>query len=65
MDISVQKEKKFPVEKRENKLQNWILHIQISVKYQISAKHDNFDFLDQLCPKRTFPGENRRSEHHY
>ena len=37
MDISVQKKKKFPVEKRENKLHNWILHIQIGVKYQISS----------------------------
>ena len=65
MDISVQKEKKFPVEKRENKLQNWILHIQISVKYQISAKHDNFDFLDQLCPKRVIAVKNGKSEHYH
>ena len=25
---------------------------------------DNFDFLDQICPKRVFPVKNRKSEHH-
>ena len=28
-------------------------------KYQISASIGNFDFLDQICPKRVFPVENR------
>ena len=30
-----------------------ILHIQISL-VQNSAQTDNFDFLDQICPKRYF-----------
>ena len=23
--------------------------------YQISAETDNFDFMDQICPKKVFP----------
>ena len=33
--------------------------------YQISALTDNFDFLDQICPKRVFLVKNRKSEHHH
>ena len=31
----------------------------------ISALIDNFNFLDQICPKRVFPAKNRKSEHHH
>ena len=42
------------------RLQN-ILHIRISAgtKFQL-----NFDFLDQIYPKRVFPIKNGKSEHH-
>ena len=30
-------------------------------RYQISAKTDSFNFLDQICPKRLFPIKNRKS----
>ena len=32
---------------------------------QVSASIDSFDFLDQICPKRVFPVENGKSEHHH
>ena len=35
---------------------NWCRH-------QISAYTDNFDFLEQIHPKRVFPVENRKSKH--
>ena len=31
-------------------------------KYQASAQADNFDFLDQVCPKKAFPIKNRQSK---
>ena len=31
----------------------------------MSAYTENFDFLDQICPKRVFPVKNRRSWHHH
>ena len=34
-------------------------------KYQISAETDNFQFLDQIFPKRVFLVEIRKGEHHY
>ena len=34
-------------------------------RYQISAETDNFDFLDQICPKRVFPIETRKSGYHH
>ena len=34
-------------------------------KYQVSAKTDNFDFVDQIYPKRVFPVLNSKCEHHY
>ena len=34
-------------------------------RYQILAQTDNFDFLYQICPKRVFLVENRKSEHHH
>ena len=40
-----------------------ILPEAISI-YEISALTDNFDFLDQICPKRVFPVKNSKSEHH-
>ena len=30
----------------------------------IMFETDNFDFLDQVCPKRVFSLSNRKSEHH-
>ena len=33
--------------------------------YQISALTDNFDFFDQICPKKVFLVKNRKSEHHH
>ena len=30
--------------------------------YEISAQTDNFDFSDQICPKRVFPVKNWKSE---
>ena len=33
-------------------------------KYKISAWNNNFDFLEQLCPKTVLPPKNR-GEHHY
>ena len=30
--------------------------------YQASASNSNFDFLDQICPIRVFPVENRKNE---
>ena len=30
-----------------------------------SASTDNFDFLDQICPKRVFLIKNRTNEHHH
>ena len=35
------------------------------VRYQISASTDNFDFLDQICPKRVFPLKNKKIEQHH
>ena len=32
---------------------------------QILPQTDNFDFLNQICPKRAFPHENKISEHHH
>ena len=40
-----------------------ILPEAISI-YEISALTDNFDFLDQICPKRVFPVKNSKSEHY-
>ena len=31
----------------------------------MSDQTNNFDFLDQICPKRYFPVKNRKIEHHY
>ena len=33
--------------------------------YQNSTKNESFDFLEQICPKRIIPVENRKSEHRY
>ena len=33
-------------------------------KYKISAWNNNFDFLEQLCPKTVLPPKNK-GEHHY
>ena len=34
-------------------------------RYQISAKTNDFDYLDQICPEKIFPVENRKIELHY
>ena len=34
------------------------------LRYKISGWTDNFEFLDQICPKRIFLVGNRESEHH-
>ena len=34
-------------------------------KYQISASTDNFDFSDQVCPRKVFPVKNGKSEYHH
>ena len=45
---------------------HWILDFRINYsRYQISASTGNFDFLDQICPKRVLPTENRKCEHHH
>ena len=33
--------------------------------YQISLWTNNFEFLDQVCPKKVFPVKNRESEYHH
>ena len=33
--------------------------------YQISALTDNFDFFEEICPKKVFLVKNRKSEHHH
>ena len=33
--------------------------------HQISNQTDNFDFLEQIYPKRAFLVKNRKSEHHH
>ena len=33
--------------------------------YQISVSTDNFDFLDQICPKRVFPIKNKKNKHYH
>ena len=44
----------------------------VSLKYSVndcrylkSAQTDNFDFLDQICPKKAFPVKNRKREHYH
>ena len=32
-------------------------------RYQISGETDNFDFSDQICPKRILPVKNRVNEY--
>ena len=34
-------------------------------RFQSSASTNNFDFLDQIYPKKVFMFENRKSEHHH
>ena len=34
-------------------------------RFNLSGQTDTFDLLDQICPKKVFPLENRKSEHHY
>ena len=39
----------------KNEYHHWILHIQINPSAKFQIKIDNFDFLDQICPKMVFP----------
>ena len=32
--------------------------------YQISGETDDLDFLEQICPKRVIPVQNKKSETH-
>ena len=40
------------------------LHIRINLSTKFQLKTESFDLLDQVCPKRVFPVENRKIEHH-
>ena len=39
--------------------------ILIFFLYQISLWTNNFEFLDQICPRKIFMVKNRKSEHHH
>ena len=34
-------------------------------KLGLHKKTENFDFLNQICPKRTFPVEKSKTENHH
>ena len=66
----------FLFKNRKSEHHHWIPHVQISLStkfqlkrtilifYIISAQTDNFNLLNQICPK-VFPSENRKRGHHH
>ena len=46
---------KSKIEKKKKEYHHRILHIRNSLGIKFQASTDNFDFLDQIYPKRVFP----------
>ena len=44
----------FPVKNWKSEHHHWTRHIQIRLGTKFSAQTENFDFFDQICPKRVF-----------
>ena len=49
-----------PVENKKSEQHHWILHIRISLSIKFHLKLKILIFMDQICPKRVFPVENKQ-----
>ena len=43
----------------------WKYFLKVTKKLGLHKKTENFDFLNQICPKRTFPVEKSKIENHH